>query len=105
MKIHRKAMTNRGIVKPPIASRHGMSRSVIQRVLRSLVMRVKVNGKDRDVSAGSTIAALVASLGFGKRQVVVEHNGEPVERERFAEVTLAVGDVIEVVRPVQGGSR
>jgi sulfur carrier protein len=69
------------------------------------VVKLKVNGKPREVADGSTVADLVASLGFGRKQVVVEHNGEPVERERFADVTLASGDVIEVVRPVQGGSR
>ena len=67
--------------------------------------RIKVNGKEREVADGSTIADLVASLGFGRKQVVVEHNGEAVERARFAEIVLGPLDVVEVVRPVQGGSR
>jgi thiamine biosynthesis protein ThiS len=33
----------------------------------------------------------------------VERNGEAVERQRFGEVRLSAGDVLEVVRPVQGG--
>ncbi len=74
-------------------------------MVRSLPMRVRVNGNDRDVMEGSTVADLVAELGYGNRQVVVEHNGEPVERTRFAEVSIRADDVIEVVRPVQGGAR
>lgn len=64
-----------------------------------------MNGRQRDVPDGSTVADLVASLGYGNRQVVVEHNGEAVERERFRDIVLGPRDVVEVVRPVQGGAR
>ena len=64
---------------------------------------VVVNGEPRNVPDRSTVRDLVESLGFGHRQVVVEHNGEPVERGRFGDVTLASGDRIEIVRAVQGG--
>jgi sulfur carrier protein len=67
-------------------------------------MRITVNGKQRDVADGSSIGDLVASLGFANRNVVVEHNGEAVERRRFAEIVLGPQDVVEVVRPVQGGA-
>jgi sulfur carrier protein len=67
-------------------------------------MNVVVNGEARDVRTGATVADLVEELGFTGRNVVVERNGEPVKRSRFAHVGLASGDVVEVVRPVQGGS-
>jgi sulfur carrier protein len=67
-------------------------------------VRIVVNGRDRDVADGSTIEQLVRSLGYGGRQVVVEHNGQAVERMRFEEIVLRERDVVEVVRPVQGGS-
>jgi thiamine biosynthesis protein ThiS len=67
-------------------------------------MEVLVNGRQREVPADSTVADLVAALGFGNKQVVVEHNGEAVERARFAEIVLGPRDVVEVVRPVQGGA-
>lgn len=66
-------------------------------------MNVVVNGRAREIAAGLTIADLVEALGLRARNVVVERNGEPVERRRFGEVGLTEGDVIEVVRPVQGG--
>ncbi len=68
-------------------------------------MEVVVNGRRREIPDRSTVAELVASLGFGSKHVVVEHNGEAVDRARFAEIVLGPQDVVEVVRPVQGGSR
>jgi thiamine biosynthesis protein ThiS len=62
-----------------------------------------VNGEDRDVPDGSSALDLVESLGFGARQVVVEHNGEAVERSRFSQTMLRTDDVIEIVRAVAGG--
>jgi sulfur carrier protein len=67
------------------------------------VVDVRVNGELRQVPDGSTVADLIESLGFGSRQVVVERNGEAVERARFAEVSLGPGDAVEVVRAVAGG--
>ena len=66
-------------------------------------MNVVVNGRPTDIAEGSTLAELVASLGFGERQVVVEHNGEPVERARFSAIQVCADDVVEVVRAVAGG--
>jgi sulfur carrier protein len=76
----------------------------VQTVYVRRTLRIRLNGKSRDVEVGATIAQLVESLGFGRRQVVVEHNGEAVERARFDDVVLEDEDVVEVVRPVQGGS-
>jgi sulfur carrier protein len=67
------------------------------------VMDVVVNGKPRRLEVGVTVADLVSSLGFTAKRVVVERNGEPVERERFNELELKAGDVLEIVRPVAGG--
>lgn len=66
-------------------------------------MNVRVNGTERELEDGSTVSNLVSELGYGNRQVVVELNGEPLERSRFAGVKLEAGDVIEVVRAVAGG--
>jgi sulfur carrier protein len=67
------------------------------------VSAVVANGKPRDVADGQTIAGFLESIGWRPEWVVVEHNGEPVERTRFADVTVRDGDRIEVVRAVAGG--
>lgn len=66
-------------------------------------MEVVVNGRTRALPEGTTVARLIELLGLGSRNVVVERNGEPVERDRFGDVELAPDDVVEVVRAVQGG--
>ncbi len=66
-------------------------------------VEVLANGKPREVPEGATVEALIRSLGLEPRFVIVERNGEPVERARYAEVTLAPGDRVELVRAVAGG--
>jgi sulfur carrier protein len=62
-----------------------------------------VNGRDQAVEDGETVAGLLERLGLGARYALVERNGEPVERTRYAEVSLEDGDRLVVARPVAGG--
>ena len=64
---------------------------------------VRVNGRDEELSAGATIAALIERHGLRTDWVVVERNGDPVLRARFGEVELTEGDRVEIVRAVAGG--
>ena len=66
-------------------------------------MRVTANGKPYEVPVGTTVAAFVRSRDLDPRYVVVERNGEPLERTRYEEVALSHGDRLEVVRAVAGG--
>ena len=66
-------------------------------------MRVTANGRRYDVDAGMTIETFIRVRGLDPRFVVVEHNGEPLERKRYGDVVLAEGDRLELVRAVAGG--
>jgi len=66
-------------------------------------MRVIANGKARDLTEGSNVEQLIRELGLDPRYVIVERNGEPVERRRYADTTVAEGDRLELVRAVAGG--
>ena len=66
---------------------------------------VTANGKPRVVPDGSTILDLLDAVGWKPQWVVVEHNGEPVQRAMFGERRLAEGDRLEIVRAVAGGAR
>ncbi len=68
-------------------------------------MVVVANGKPREVAEGSTIGDFLAALGWKPDWVVVEHNGEPLERRAIPSVELSDGDRLEVVRAVAGGAR
>jgi sulfur carrier protein len=64
---------------------------------------VRVNGKEHVLEGDETVAALLERLGVAARYALVERNGEPVERARYAEVRLESGDELVVARPVAGG--
>jgi sulfur carrier protein len=66
-------------------------------------VRVTANGDELELAEGATIADLLAALGLGPRNVIVERNGEPVVRAAMASTTLADGDRLELVRAVAGG--
>ena len=61
------------------------------------------NGDPVEVADGSTVDDLLALLGLGGRWVLVERNGEPVERRHLSTTVLADGDRLELVRAVAGG--
>jgi sulfur carrier protein len=68
------------------------------------VVRITANGRTFEVEGVTTVAAFVRNRGLDPRYVVVERNGEPLERTRYEEVELADGDRLELVRAVAGGS-
>jgi sulfur carrier protein len=66
-------------------------------------MRIIANGSPYDVDGGTTVSAFIRSRSLDPRFVVVERNGEPLERERYDDVRLDEGDRLELVRAVAGG--
>jgi sulfur carrier protein len=68
------------------------------------VPTIVANGKPRVIPDGSTIADLLDDAGWKPQWVVVERNGEPVERSVFGDIALNDGDTLEIVRAVAGGA-
>ena len=67
-------------------------------------MQVTVNGDTVTVDAAqATVADLLDRLGLGAKWVLVERNGEPVDRRALSTTALADGDRLELVRAVAGG--
>ncbi len=66
-------------------------------------MQLTVNGQDRELAEGTTIAELLAELELDPRMLAVERNLALVPRAQHAETQLAAGDRIEVVTLVGGG--
>lgn len=65
--------------------------------------RIFVNGEERSVPTGTTVAALLAELKLEPKHCAVEINLELVPRGRHAEHRLASGDRLEIVTLVGGG--
>jgi sulfur carrier protein len=65
-------------------------------------IRIVVNGEVAETGA-STLAELLAELGYDGAQVATARNGDFVPRAARGETQLAVDDAIEIVAPRQGG--
>ena len=66
-------------------------------------MNVVVNGEDRALSNGTTVAVLVEELGRSPKGMAVAVNEEVVPRSTWRDVELHPGDRIEVLSASQGG--
>lgn len=69
-------------------------------------MKLSVNGRERELPPGGTVAELVVALGLstGADGVAVAVNEEVVPRAGWEARRLAAGDRVEVVQAVQGGA-
>lgn len=63
---------------------------------------IKVNGQDRDIADGTTVAALIAQYNLTPNKVAVELNRRLIRSEKY-ETILKAGDEVEIVTFVGGG--
>jgi thiazole synthase/sulfur carrier protein len=68
-----------------------------------LFMRVRINGEERDVADGVSLAGLLESLQIRPGRVVVERNKTIVPRDSYSATILTDGDALEIVHFVGGG--
>jgi len=68
------------------------------------MITLQVNGKQVELESPTPLVLYIEKLGVNPRTVAVEHNGEIIQRDRFASVVLQEGDRVEIVRMVGGGS-
>jgi len=66
-------------------------------------VEVIANGDRVTLPAGARLPELFETLGVRAKWVVVELNGEPVERTAMGATVLKDGDRVELVRAVAGG--
>ncbi|MCX4245615.1 sulfur carrier protein ThiS [Paraliomyxa miuraensis] len=67
------------------------------------MLHIVVNGEERAVAEGTTVAGLLADLGLARQHVAVEANREIVPRAEHDARRLADGDHLEIVTFVGGG--
>lgn len=66
-------------------------------------MNIKINGEDKEIASGLTVAGLLEDLQIRPARVVVEHNRTIVARDAYGSTQLAEGDTLEIVHFVGGG--
>ena len=69
----------------------------------SEVVRLVLNGVEREVGPGSTIAQLVDEITLDHSRVAVERNRAIAPRATWSDTGVVDGDEIEVVTLVGGG--
>ena len=72
-------------------------------ITRFNVIRLTVNGENRQFAEPLTMRELVARLELTGKRIALERNGEIVPRSQFDQVALADGDALEIVVAVGGG--
>lgn len=66
-------------------------------------MILKINGREKEVSANINISQLLDVLKIPKDRVAVELNKEIAKRSDWESISLKDGDVLEIVTFVGGG--
>jgi thiamine biosynthesis protein ThiS len=66
-------------------------------------MNLVLNGEKRNVPSIGTVSELLEKLNLAAGAVLVEQNGQVVQRAHFAVAKLAEGGHLEIVRVVAGG--
>ena len=66
-------------------------------------IKVRLNGKERDVAEGHTVRSLLESLELHPALVVVELNKEILARDAYGDTQVRDGDNLELVHFVGGG--
>jgi sulfur carrier protein len=66
-------------------------------------MRLTVNGKEQDVAADVTVAALLDTLALRRAGIAVALNDDVVPRAEHATRSLNDGDRLEIIVAVAGG--
>ncbi len=67
------------------------------------MIAVTVNGERRELSAGATLADLVASLAQAPQALATAVNGDFVAREARGQCVLKDGDAVFTFQPITGG--
>jgi sulfur carrier protein len=67
------------------------------------MISLSINGSVYDMEDAATVADVLTKFELGDQLVVIEHNGEIVDRDAYPHTRLHPNDKIEVVRFVGGG--
>ncbi len=66
-------------------------------------MKAAINGQDRELPDGTTIAHLLDLLGAPRSGIAVARNEKVVRRADYATSEVRDGDSIEIIKAVAGG--
>ncbi len=69
----------------------------------SATVLILVNGEQREIEAGRSVAELLNALDLPGERIAVERNKRIVRRAEWSDVVVEAGDSFEIVHFVGGG--
>lgn len=66
-------------------------------------MLIKVNGEEKEVAEEISISGYLEDKQINAQEVIIQYNGEIINKDRLAEVKLQSDDVLEILKFVGGG--
>jgi len=66
-------------------------------------MRITINGEEKNIQDGLTVAGLLLELKIKQQGTAVEIDREIIPRARHGERAIKDGEAIEIIRMVGGG--
>ena len=67
------------------------------------MIEVHLNGEARQLDTGTTLAALLASLGHTPTVLATAVNGDFIPRSQRSDYCLQQGDAVTTFQPITGG--
>ena len=67
------------------------------------VAKIQLNGNPYEINNGTNLDQLLNKLKIQKNKVAIEVNGEIVERNKYPNLILNMGDAVEIVQFIGGG--
>lgn len=69
------------------------------------MVRLTVNGQDRELEQELSLPEFLSALELDGRRIAIAHNGVVLQRDDWSSVILRDGDRLEVVRMIGGGAQ
>ncbi|MEW6203027.1 MAG: sulfur carrier protein ThiS [bacterium] len=66
-------------------------------------IKIRINGDERTIAKGLTVAELLDVLKVRRQTAIVEHNRNILDRNSYEKTIVIEGDEFELVRFVGGG--
>jgi sulfur carrier protein len=66
-------------------------------------IKVTINGEEREIPGGLTVAGLLDYLNVKHAAAIVEHNLAVLKKDLYGDTQVRNGDKLEIVRFVGGG--
>lgn len=66
-------------------------------------MKLIINGEDKNFEESHTVESLLTAMGLDHRVIIVEKNGEILDRNVYSDISVKDGDKFELIRFMGGG--